>query len=84
MDACTSNIASQAEAAHICKGHTLKLHFVRHKYAAQIAAHTRAVERHARKLPRVHAKINAKAITIAGSDYTNHQIVGFDEYSSIA
>jgi hypothetical protein len=34
----------------------------------QIAAHARAVERHARKLVRVHAKIKAEAIVMAGPD----------------
>jgi hypothetical protein len=59
MDARTAAIA--ADAARIRKGQALKLRVVQHKYAAQIAAHARAVERHVRKLLRLHAKINAKA-----------------------
>jgi hypothetical protein len=52
------------------KEHTLKLRVVQHKYAAQVATHVRALERHARKLERLHAKINAKATAIAGADFT--------------
>ncbi len=54
---------------------------VQHKYAAQVAVHARALERHARKLQRLHAKINAEAAAIAGAD---HHTLGFDEYESIA
>jgi hypothetical protein len=50
------------------KEHTLKLRVVQHKYAAQVAAHARALERHARKLQRLHAKINADSTAIAGAD----------------
>jgi hypothetical protein len=64
--------------------HALKLRVVQHKYAAQIAAHARALECHARKLQRLHAKINAEAIAIAGADFSDHQTLGFDEYDSIA
>jgi hypothetical protein len=82
MDTRTAAIA--ADAARIRKGHVLKLRVVQHKYAAQIAAHARAVERHARKLLRLHAKINAKATAIAGPDFAEHLIqhhtIGFDEY----
>ncbi len=45
---------------------------VNHKYAAQIAAHARAVERHARKQARLHAKIKAEAIAVAGPDSDEH------------
>jgi hypothetical protein len=64
--------------------HALKLRVVQHKFAAQIAAHARAVERHARKLRRLHAKINAEATAIAGFDFAEHHTLGFDEYESIA
>jgi hypothetical protein len=57
MDIRTAAIA--AEAARIRAGHALQLRVVHHKYAAQIAAHARAVERHARNLFRLHAKIKA-------------------------
>jgi hypothetical protein len=70
--------------ARIRKGHALKLRAVQHKYAAQIAANARAVERHARKLSRLHNKINAEATSIAGPDFADHHTVGFDEYESIA
>ncbi len=56
MDARTAAIA--ADAARISQGHALKLRSVQHKYAAQIAAHTRAVERHARKVLRYLQVIN--------------------------
>jgi hypothetical protein len=46
----------------------LKLRLVNHKYAAQITAHARAVERHARKLVGLRAKIKAEAIAMAGPD----------------
>jgi hypothetical protein len=84
MDARTAVIAS--DAARIRKGHTLKLCVVQHKYAAQIAAHARAVERHASKLVRLLAKFTAKAIAIAWPDYhdADHHTVGFNEYDSIA
>ena len=42
--------------------HALKLRVVHHKYAAQIAAHARAVELYARKLVRLHARIKAEAV----------------------
>ncbi len=63
----------------------LKLRVVNHKYyaAAQIAAHARAVERHARKLFRLHAKNKAEAIAIAGPDYDEHHAVGFEETASL-
>jgi hypothetical protein len=57
---------------------------VQHKYAAQIAAHARAVERQARKPWRLHAKINAEATAIAAPDFAEHHTLGFDEYESIA
>jgi hypothetical protein len=57
---------------------------VQHKYAAQIAAYARALEHHARKIQRLHAKINAEAIAIASPDFANHHTLGFDEYESIA
>ncbi len=44
---------------------------------------TRALERHARKLQRLHAKINAEATAIAGADFADHHTLGFDEYESI-
>jgi hypothetical protein len=57
---------------------------MRHKYAAQVAAHARALERHARTLQHLHAKINAEAIAIAGADFAYHHTLGFDKYESIA
>jgi hypothetical protein len=57
---------------------------VQHKYAAQVATHARALERHAHKLQRLHAKINAKATSISGADFADHHTLGFDEYESIA
>jgi hypothetical protein len=59
--------------ANMRKEHTLKLRVVQHKYAAQVA-----LEHHARKLQRLHAKINAKAIAIAGADFADHHTLGFD------
>jgi hypothetical protein len=70
--------------ANMRKEHTLKLRVVQHKYAAQVAAHARALERHARQLQRLHAKINTKATAIAGADFADHHTLGFDEYKSIA
>ncbi len=70
--------------ANMRKEHALKLRVVQHKYAAQVAAHVRALERHARKLQRLHAKINAEAATtIAVADFADHHTLGFDEYESI-
>jgi hypothetical protein len=66
------------------KEHALKLRVVQHKYAAPIAAHEHTLERHARKLQRLHAKINAEATAIAGPDFAYHHTLGFDEYESIA
>jgi hypothetical protein len=71
-----------------CSHHAiaLKLRVVNHKYAAKIAAHARAVERHARKLVRlhgVHANIKAEAMAIAGPDYDKHHIVSFEETASL-
>jgi hypothetical protein len=66
------------------KEHAPKLRVVQHKYAAQVAAHARALERHARKLQRLHAKINAENTAIAGADFADHHTLGFDEYESIA
>ncbi len=49
MHPCTCNgFRAGHAAAH-------KLRVIHHKYTAQIAAHTRAVERHARKLVRLHS-----------------------------
>ena len=70
--------------ANMRKEHALKLRVMQHKYAAQVAAHARAVERHARKLQHLHAKINAEATAIAGADFADHDTLGFDEYESIA
>ena len=61
----------------------LKLRVVNHEYAAQIAAHARAVERHACKLVRLHAKIKAEAIAIPGPDYDEHHAVSFEETASL-
>jgi hypothetical protein len=84
MDVRTAAIA--VDAARIRKGHALKLRVVQHKYAAQIAAHARAVERHARKLLRMHGKINTESdsTAISGPDFADHHTIGFDEYESIA
>ncbi len=72
-------------AARIRQGHALKLRVVQHQYAAPITSwRSRAVERHARKLARLHSKIKAEAISIAGADNADHHMVGFDEHSSIA
>jgi hypothetical protein len=65
--------------ANMRKEHALKLRVVQHKYAAQVAVHARALERHERKLQRLHAKINKEAAAIA-----DHHTLGFDEYESIA
>jgi hypothetical protein len=73
-----------AARANMRKEHALKLRVVQHKYAAQVAAYARALERHACKLQRLHAKINAKATAIAGADFADHHTLGFDEYESIA
>ncbi len=54
--------------ANMRKEHALKLRVVQNKYAAQVAVHARALERHARKLQHLHAKINAEAIATAGAD----------------
>ncbi len=70
--------------ANMRKEHALKLRFVQHKYAAQVAVHARALERHARKLQRLHAKINKEAAAIASPDFADHHTLGFDEYESIA
>ena len=70
--------------ANLRKEHALKLRVVQHKYAAQIAAHARAVERHARKLKYLHSKIEAEAVAIAGGNYSDHFTLGFDEYESIS
>ncbi len=82
MDASTAAIA--ADAARIREGQELKLRVMQHKYAAQIAAQARAIERHARKLRRLLAKINAEATAIAGVDFAEHHTLWFDEYESIA
>ncbi len=73
--------------ANMRKEQALKLRVVQHKYAggnaAQVAVHARALERHARKLKHLHAKINAEAIATAGADFADHHTLGFDEYESI-
>ncbi len=82
MHACLNDIA--IARANMRKEHALKLRVVQHKYTAQVAAHARALERHARKLKRLHARINAEATAIAGADFADHHTLGFDEYESIA
>ncbi len=61
----------------------LKLRVVNHTYAAQITAQARAVERRARKLVRLHAKIKAEAVAMAGPDSDEHRAVGFEETASL-
>ncbi len=69
--------------ANMRKERALKLRVVvQHKHAARV--HARALESHARKLQRLHAKINAEAAAIAGADFADHPTLGFDEYESIA
>ncbi len=63
--------------------HFTKLRAVKHKYAVQIAAHACAVEQHARKLVRLHAKIKAEAIAIAGPDYDEQNAFCFEETASL-
>ena len=70
--------------ANLRKEHALKLRVVQHKYAAQIAAHARAIARHARKLKYLHSKIEAEAVAIAGGNFSDHFTLGFDEYESIS
>jgi hypothetical protein len=81
MDARTAAIA--ADSACIRAGHAIKLRAVRHKYAAKVAMHASVVCFHARKLVRLHAKIHAEAVAIAGADYDEYHTVGFDEHCSI-
>jgi hypothetical protein len=69
-------------AAQVNARHALRLSVVRHKYAARIAAHVRAMERHAHMLVRLHA--NTESIAIAGSAYAEYRTVGFDANGSIA
>jgi hypothetical protein len=80
----TRTAATAADTARIRKGHALKLHVVQHKYAAQVAAHARALERHARKLQCLHAKIDAEAPAIAGADFAKYHTFGFSDYEFIA
>jgi hypothetical protein len=80
-DARTASIA--ADATRIREGHALKLRVVRHKNAAQIATHARPVEHHARKLARLHARINAEAVAIAGHYHHEYHSVCFEEHCSI-
>jgi hypothetical protein len=82
MDTRTAAIA--ADSTRVYASHALKLRVVLHKYAPQIAVHARAVERHARKLLRLHARTNAESIAFAGPYFEEHPIVGFDEPGSIA
>jgi hypothetical protein len=63
--------------ARATKGHALKLRVVQHRYAAQVDAHAHDVSV-------MHAKINAEATAIAGTDFADHHTLGFDEYESIA
>jgi hypothetical protein len=71
-------------AAQVNARHALKLRVVRHKYAASIAAHARAMERHAHMLVRLHASITTESIVIAGPAYEEYHTVGFDANGSIA
>jgi hypothetical protein len=75
--------ATATDSACIRAGHVLKLCVVHYKYAAQIAAHARAVERHALKLVLLHARIKAEAVAIAGPDYYEHHAGGFEDSASI-
>jgi hypothetical protein len=81
MDTITTTTNNNNTRSHYANA--LKLRVVSHQCAAQIAAHARAVERHARKLARVHAKIKAEAVAIAGPDDDKHHIVGFEETASL-
>jgi hypothetical protein len=71
-------------AAQVNTHHALRLCIVRHKYAASIAAHARAMERHAHMLVRLHARINTESIAIYGPAYEEYHTVGFDANGSIA
>jgi hypothetical protein len=75
MDAHTTTNNNNTRSHH---ANALKLRVVNHKYAAQIAAHARAIERHARKLVWLYAKIDVEAIAIACPDYVDPHIFGFD------
>jgi hypothetical protein len=55
--ACAYRAIAADSAAQVNARHALKLRVVRHKYTARIAAHARAMERHAHKLVRLHARI---------------------------
>ncbi len=68
-------------AAQVNAYHALRLRVVRHKYAARIAAHAHAMERHAHMLVRLHSRI--KTIAIAGPAYEEYHTVGFDANGSI-
>jgi hypothetical protein len=70
--------------ANMRNENALKLCIVQHRNAAQVAAHARALERHARKLQRLHAKVNAEATAISDANFANHHNLGLDKYESIA
>ncbi len=61
-----THTASIAYTASVHTDSTLKLSFISHKYAAQIASHVRAVKRHARKLLKIDVKINPEVRVLAG------------------
>ncbi len=71
-------------AAQVDARHAPKLRVVRHKYAARIGAHARAMERHAHMLVHLHARINTESIPIAGPAYEEYRTVGFDANGSMA
>ncbi len=80
MDICTASIA---DTVSVHTHNTLKLSVISHKYAAQIVAHSLAVERHARKLLKIDVKINPEVIVLAGPYYAEHHNICSQERCSI-
>ncbi len=66
------------------RAHSRSLAQLQHRAAARVAAHARALERHARALHRLHARLDRRAAALAGPDYSRFHRVGFELIASPA
>ncbi len=62
---------------------TRALRVVHHKHAAKIAAHVRVVHLHSQKLLKLEREIEREAAAIAGADYKEYFVIGYDEHGSM-
>jgi hypothetical protein len=84
MKSATTNSSSNKERERRIDAEARALRVVHREHAAEVVVHARAIQKHAKKLVKIQARIDAKARVIAGDDYKEYHDVGYDVYGPMA